>query len=245
MAFSPAEWRARQQLAACFRVFEMLGWTELVYNHVSLRVPGPYPHFLINPFGLNFGEIKASNLVKVDLDGTVQGRSDWGVNPAGVVLHSALYANIPHAQCVMQSYTTNGMAVAGSAQGVTMTSFYAAQLAGRLAYHDTEGLILRADEAARLAQALRERPAAILRGHGLLAWDESLPKAFCTLWALQRACDAQVAGAALGPSVPVPEAVQRRCAEDAARLSGDAEFAASVFEALVRQADGIDTSWRE
>jgi ribulose-5-phosphate 4-epimerase/fuculose-1-phosphate aldolase len=245
MAFSPAEWRARQQLAACYRVFDLLGWTELIYNHISLRVPGPQRHFLINPFGLHYSEVQASNLVKVDLDGTVVGRSEWGVNPAGVVPHAAIHAALEHAHCVMHTHTTSGMAVASSAQGLSITNFYAAQLAGRIAYHDFEGVTVHADEGARLVENIGGRPAVILRNHGLLAWGETLPKAFYTLWALQRACDVQVATATLGPALPVRPEVAARCAEDALKVSAGPEFGLDVFEALVRQVDHIDRSWRD
>jgi ribulose-5-phosphate 4-epimerase/fuculose-1-phosphate aldolase len=245
MAFSPAEWRARQQLAACYRVFDLLGWTELIYNHISLRVPGPQRHFLINPFGLHYSEVQASNLVKVDLDGNVVGRSEWGVNPAGVLPHAAIHAGIEPAHCVMHTHTTTGMAVASSAQGLSVTNFYAAQLAGRIAYHGFEGVTVHADEGARLVQDIGGRAAVILRNHGLLAWGETLPKAFYTLWALQRACDVQVAGAALGPALTVHPDVAARCAEDALKVSASPEFGLDVFEALVRQVDRVDRGWRD
>jgi ribulose-5-phosphate 4-epimerase/fuculose-1-phosphate aldolase len=245
MAFSPAEWRARQQLAACYRVFDLLGWTELIYNHITLRVPGPYRHFLVNPSGLHYSEVQASNLVKLDIDGNVVGRSGWGINAAGVMPHASIHAGVEQANCVMQIRTTSGMAVASSAQGLSITNFYAAQLAGRIAYHDFEGITVHADEGPRLVQTVAAQPAAILRNHGLLAWGETLPKAFYTLWVLQRACDVQVAGAALGPALPVPDAVQRHCADDAAKASASPEFGVDVFEALVRQVDKVDRNWRD
>jgi ribulose-5-phosphate 4-epimerase/fuculose-1-phosphate aldolase len=246
MAFSPAEWRARQQLAACLRVFDLLGWTELIYNHVSLRVPGPNRHFLINPFGLHYGEVTATSLVKVDLEGNVLGRSDWGVNPAGFTPHAAIHGALEQAHCVMHTHTTSGMAVACSVQGLAMTNFYAAQLGGRVAYHDFEGVTVHADEGARLAADIGpDTPAVILRNHGLMAWGETLPKAFHTLWTLQRACDVQVAGAALGPAIPIDEATQRRCAEDALKVTSGPEYGLDVFEAMVRQVDRYDKSWRD
>ncbi len=239
------EWQARQQLAACYRVFHHLGWTELIYNHVSLRVPGPERHFLINPFGLHYSEVRASNLVKVDLDGAIIGDSEWGINPAGFAPHAAIHRGLAQAHCVMHTHTTSGMAVACSAQGLSISNFYAAQLGGRIAYHDFEGITVHADEGARLLASIGDRPAVILRNHGLLAWGETLPQTFLLLWTLQRACDVQVAGAALGPVIPVPESIQRRCAVDARKVSASAAFGQDAFDAMVRLVDRTDRSWRD
>jgi ribulose-5-phosphate 4-epimerase/fuculose-1-phosphate aldolase len=239
------EWQARQQLAACYRIFDLLGWTELIYNHISLRVPGRERHFLINPFGLHYSEVKASNLLKVDLQGRVLDASPWGINAAGFAPHSALHANLDGAHCVMHTHTTNGMAVASSAAGLSIGNFYAAQLGGRVAYHDFEGITVHADEGARLEQAIGDKPAVILRNHGLLAWGPTLASTFYTLWALQRACDVQVAGAALGPVIPIPESVQQRCRRDAAVVNKDADFGRENFDAMVRLVDRRDPGWRE
>src|SRR5262245_28805266 len=121
-SYSPAEWRARQQLAACCRVLAHLKWTDLLNNHVSLRVPGPSNHFLTNPYGLDCSEVCASNLVKVDPDGQVVGRTEWGVDPASLVLHAALHAHVEQATCVLRIQTTPGMAVASSAQGLSFSN---------------------------------------------------------------------------------------------------------------------------
>lgn len=239
------EWQARQQLAACYRVFDHLGWTELIYNHISLRVPGPERHFLINPFGLHYSEVRASNLVKVDLDGAIIGTSAWGINPAGFAPHATIHRGIERAHCVMHTHTTTGMAVACSAQGLSISNFYAAQLGDRLAYHDFEGITVHPDEGARLLASIGDKPAVILRNHGLLAWGETLPQTLHLLWTLQRACDVQVAGAALGPPIPVPEPIQRRCAEDAWKVSAGATWGQDVFDALVRLVDRTDRSWRD
>jgi ribulose-5-phosphate 4-epimerase/fuculose-1-phosphate aldolase len=241
------EWRARQQLAACYRVFDRLGWTELIYNHISLRVPGPGPErqFLINPFGLHYSEVRASNLVKVDLQGNVLGRSEHGFNAAGFAPHAALHRALPQAHCVMHTHTTTGMAVASSAGGLSISNFYAAQLGGRVAYHDFEGITVHADEGARLVAAIGERPAVILRNHGLLAWGPTLASTFYTLWVLQRACDIQVAGAALGPVIEIPEAVQRNCQRDAAVVNTHPDFGRENFDAMVRLVDRTDRSWRD
>jgi ribulose-5-phosphate 4-epimerase/fuculose-1-phosphate aldolase len=246
LACSAGEWQARQQLAACYRVFDMLGWAELIYNHISLRVPGPERHFLLNPFGLHYREVRASNLVKVTLDGRIVGRSDWGVNPGGFTPHATIHGALGAAPCVMHTHTTAGMAVASSVGGLSISNFYAAQLGGRLAYHDFEGITVHADEGPRLLASIGDsRQAVILRNHGLLVWSETLPKAFYTLWALQRACEVQVAGAALGPAIPIPESIQRRCCEDALKVSASADFGRDVFDAMVRLVDRQDRSWRD
>ena len=127
------EWTARVQLAAAYRIFNLLGWTELIYNHISLRVPGPEKHFLINPFGLHYSEVTASNLVKIDLAGNIVGESKWPVNPAGFTPHATIHANIPDAHCVMHTHTTAGLAVACLEDGLSMSNFYSAQLHGELA----------------------------------------------------------------------------------------------------------------
>lgn len=235
----------RVQLAACYRVFHLLGWTELIYNHITVRIPGPERHFLINPFGLHYSEVKASNLVKIDLEGRVIGDSTWPVNPAGFVLHSAIHQGIEGAHCVMHTHTTAGCAVACSQAGLSMDNFYSAQLHDRVAYHDFEGITVHADEGPRVIRSIGQRPAVILRNHGLLAWGDTLPYTFAVLWTLQRACEIQVAGAALGPTLPIPEAVQRKASQDALQFDPRRGGGRDVFAALVRMVDRADPSYKE
>lgn len=241
---APAEWTLRVELAACYRIFAMLGWTELIYNHITVRIPGPRADFLINPFGLHYSEVTASNLVRIDLDGRIVGHSDWPVNPAGFTIHGAIHAGVPGAHCVMHTHTTAGMAVACSRGGLSISNFYSAQLHGKLAYHEFEGITVRADEGPRLVRAIGDRPAVILRNHGLLAWGDSIHRAFAILWLLQRACEIQVASMAMGPVIEVPEEIQRRCTADS--LQFDPRFGAGrdMFDALVRQVDRVDPSYR-
>jgi ribulose-5-phosphate 4-epimerase/fuculose-1-phosphate aldolase len=242
--YSVEEWRARVELAACYRIFAHLGWTELIYNHITVRLPGPERHFLINPFGLHYSEVRASNLVRIDLDGAIVGRADWPVNPAGFTIHGAIHAGIPSAHCVMHTHTTAGMAVACSAAGLSPSNFYAAQLHGKLAYHDFEGITVRADEGPRLVRSIGDRPAVILRNHGLLAWGDTVPRAFAVLWLLNRACEIQLAATSMGPVIEVPEEVRVRCTRDS--LQFDPRFGAGqdMFDALTRQIDRIDASYR-
>ena len=245
----PQERRLRNDLAACYRIFDFLGWTELIYNHITVRLPdevtGGAVHFLINPFGLHFSEVTAGNLVKIDLDGRIVEASDWPVNPAGFTLHAAIHGGIPDAHCVMHTHTTTGSAVACSATGLSRDNFYAAMLHGRLAYHDFEGITVHADEGPRVVRSIGSAQAVILRNHGLLSWGVDIPQAFAYLWTLQRACDIQVAGAALGPTTPVPEAVQRQASADALQFDARHGAGRDVFDALVRQVDRRDPSYRD
>lgn len=235
----------RVELAACYRIFAMLGWTELIYNHITVRVPGPERHFLINPFGLHYSEVTAANLVKIDLEGHIVGEARHRVNPAGFTLHAAIHAGIEGAHCVMHTHTTAGCAVACSASGLSMDNFYSAQLHDRVAYHDFEGITVHADEGPRVVRSIGNRPAVILRNHGLLSWGATIPLAFAMLWTLQRACEIQVASAALGATVPIPEAVQRKASADALQFDPRYGGGRDVFEALVRQVDRIDATYRK
>ena len=175
--FSADEWQARVQLAAAYRIFDHLGWTELIYNHISLRVPGEASHYLINPFGLHYSEVCASNLVKVDLDGKIVGHSDWPMNPAGITFHGAIHATLPDAHCVMHLHTTATQAVCCLKDGLAFTNFYAAQLYGKVAYHDFEGITVHADEGARILKSAEGRPVLLLRNHGPVTIGATLPQA--------------------------------------------------------------------
>ncbi len=188
-----AEWQARVQLAACYRVFDLLGWTEMIFNHITLRVPGPQRVFLINPFGLMYHEVTASNLVAVDIDGHPVRPTEHAVNRAGFVTHSAIHGHVDQAHCVMHTHTTTGMAVACQEQGLSHDSFYGAQLHGRVAYHEFEGITVNPDERSRMLRSIGDKQCVILRNHGLLSWGHGIPEAFMWLWTLQRACDVQVA----------------------------------------------------
>ncbi len=231
---SQAEWQARVRLAGVYRVFHYLGWTELIFNHISLRVPDQPGHFLLNPYGLHYSEVTADNLVKVDLLGQVQQDSAYGINPAGFVPHSQIHANIPSAHCVMHTHTTAGMAVACSQAGLQMNNFYSAQLHGQVAYHDFEGITLHADEGPRLLRSIGQRQAVILRNHGLLAWGHSLGNAFAVLWTMQRACEVQLATAALGPSIPITDDIQRKCAADSLQFNRQRDVGEDILDALLR-----------
>ena len=240
---SEAERAARVELAAAYRVFDHLGWTEMIFNHITARVPGPEKLFLINPFGLHYREITASSLVLVDLDGNLVRDSRWPVNQAGFVIHSAIHAAIDAAHCVMHTHTTTGMAVACLKEGLSPTNFYAAQLHGRLAYHDFEGVTVDAGERERLVRDIGDKPAVILRNHGLLAWGPSVAEAFMLLWTLQRACDVQVAASAAGALNPIRAEVCERTVRDSG--PGETRTCEDVFAALQRLVDARDASYRD
>src|SRR5262249_2175070 len=175
---SREEWEARVLLAACYRVFAHLGWTEMIYNHITLRLPGPERHLLINPFGLHYTEVTASNLVKIDLDGNILSDSRWPINPAGLAPPPPTHRHTETPPRVTRPHALAGPAGACPRGGLSMTNFYSAQLYGKVAYHDFEGITVNPDEGPRMLKSLDGKPILILRNHGLLAWGETLPQAF-------------------------------------------------------------------
>ena len=237
-----AERKARVELAAAYRIFDMLGWVELIFNHITLRVPGPQKHFLINPFGLHYREITASNLVLIDIDGNAVRETEWPVNRAGFVLHSAIHSSVERAHCIMHTHTTTGSAVACLKDGLSHDNFYGAMLHGRVAYHDFEGITVEPGEKERLLRDIGDKPAVILRHHGLLAWGPTVPEAFLMMWTLQRACDVQIAASQAGAVQPI----RREVFEQTVRESSTSEkrTCEDVFAALQRKLDATDPSYR-
>jgi ribulose-5-phosphate 4-epimerase/fuculose-1-phosphate aldolase len=243
-AYSPQEWAIRVELAACYHLFDYLGWTEMIFNHITMRVPGPDHHFLINPFGLHYSEVTPHNLVKIDLDGKIVGHSDYPVNPAGFVIHSALHAAVPDALCIMHTHTTAGLAVASSKRGLVPTNFYSATLWNQVAYHDFEGPSVHDDEKPRLVANLGDKRAMILRNHGLLVAGPTIPDTFELLFRLDRACEIQVATEQIDEGIMLSEAV---CKESSMRILNNhrptpdgmtaAPTARIFFDAMARQAE--------
>ena len=246
--FHPDEWAARVQLAACYRIFAMLGWVEMIFNHITVRLPDSVTHgekqFLINPFGLHYSEVTARNLVRIDLTGRVLDGSTSAINPAGFTVHAAIHEGLPGAHCIMHTHTTAGVAVACLPGGLQQTNFYTAQLHNMVAYHDFEGITIHADEGPRLLKSMGSRQAVILRNHGLLAWGQTLPQTFAILWTLQRACDVQLATFSMGAAIPVTDEVAARCTRDALQYP-DKGGGQDMFNAMVRQVDRIDASYRQ
>jgi ribulose-5-phosphate 4-epimerase/fuculose-1-phosphate aldolase len=239
---SEAERAARVQLAACYRIFNHLGWVEMIFNHITLRVPGPEKLFLINPFGLHYSEITASSLLLIDIEGNPVRESKWPVNRAGFVIHSAIHGNVESAHCVMHTHTTTGMAVACQKDGLSPTNFYAAQLHGGVAYHDFEGITVEEGEKTRLLASIGQKKAVILRNHGLLAWGPSVPEAFMTLWTLQRACDVQIAASSAGTLNPIRNEVFAQTVRESG--PGEKRTCNDVFAAMQRLVDAKDPSYR-
>jgi ribulose-5-phosphate 4-epimerase/fuculose-1-phosphate aldolase len=221
--FGAAEWEARVQLAAAYRIFEHLGWSELIYNHISLRVPGEDGHFLINPFGLHYREVTASNLVKVDIEGHIVGHSDWPINPAGFTFHGAIHAVQPEAHCVMHVHTT---------------------LYGSVAYHDFEGITVHLDEGRRILASAGGKPVLLLRNHGPVVIGRTLPHAFALMWMVQRACEVQVATLSMGAPRPIPVPVMEGCVRDSLNFNPKFGAGADAFAALQRLIDAKDPSYR-
>jgi len=243
-AMSDDEWKLRLELAACYRLFDRFGWNELIYNHITVRVPAPSDadgapaQYLINPFGLNYNEVTATNLVLIDVDGNKLDASPYPVNAAGFVIHSAIHAARPDAHCVMHTHTTAGMAVACKRGGLRSDNFYSAILSGSIGYHDFEGITTDLDEQPRLVASLGANDVLILRNHGLLVVGEHIPLAFQTMWTLQRACEVQLAADSMaGENVPVAEGVLRVIPEQVKPMQrGQQRIGEAVFEATLRRA---------
>lgn len=242
---SDAEWEARQQLAAAYRVFDHLGWSEMIYNHITLKVPGEDHSFLINPFGLHFSEVKASNLVKIDIDGNKLDDSPYPVNRAGFVQHAVFHRHLPDVHCIMHTHTTAGMAVSSLEGGLQPINFYACNFAGQIAYHDFEGVTVRDEEGARLVANLGDKRMLLLRNHGIVAMGRTLPEAFIKHWSLQRACEIQLATLSMGKPLTVPPEVVAVHQRDLHMAQVPGGPGAADFAAMVRLVDRVDTSWRE
>lgn len=199
----------REQLAAVYRLLAHFQMTDLIFTHVSVRIPGPEHHFLINPYGLLFEEITASSLVKIDLDGNPVGESDYPVNPAGFVIHSAIHRARADAQCVLHTHTRAGTAVAGQKGGLLPVNQISLEFYNRVGYHDYEGVALNLDEQDRLVKDLGEHPSLILRNHGLLTVGRTPGAAFLKMFYLNKACEIQLAAQAGGELVfPDPDVAE-------------------------------------
>jgi ribulose-5-phosphate 4-epimerase/fuculose-1-phosphate aldolase len=241
--FSAEEWEVRVKLAATYRIFAHLGWEELIYNHISLRVPGPEHHFLINPFGLHYSEVTASNLVKVDIEGNTVGHSDWPINPAGFTFHGAIHATVPDAHCVMHVHTTPTLAVCCQEDGMSFTNFYAAQLWGQVAYHDFEGITLHRDEGARILASTGNKPVLLLRNHGPVVLGRTLAQAFNLMWLVQRACEVQVASQGMGALRPIAVSVLEKCVRDSLNFNPKYGAGEDSFAAMQRVVDRVNPGY--
>ena len=230
------EWDLRVQLAAAYRVADHLGWSELIYTHISARIPGRDHHFLINPYGLRFDEVTASNLVKIDLDGNPVEPQRHKANKAGFVIHSAIHAARADAGCVWHMHTLAGMAVSAQHEGLLPVHMYSHNFWQRLSYHDFEGPAMRLDERERLVASLGvENQALILRNHGLLTIGETIPEAFIRFWRLNRSCEIQLAAQATKLRLPPPEVCEASYQMGEEFLTDQAGLGELEFDAIVRK----------
>jgi len=231
---SAAEWQLRTDLAACYRLVALYGWSDLIFTHISARVPGPEHHFLINPYGMMFDEITASSLVKVDAAGHKLNDSPFPVNQAGFVIHSAVHAVREDVVCVLHTHTRAGVAVSAQRGGVLPISQQSTFVLASLAYHDYEGVAFRPDEKPRLQADLADKNFLCLRNHGLLTTGRSIAEAFLAMYVFETACQIQIAAQAGGELIPIAPAIIRGTGE-AMRVQTDGMGAQFVWPSLMRQ----------
>lgn len=244
----PTERQVREDLAACYRLVALHGWDDLVFTHISARVPGEQGHFLINPYGMLFEEITASSLVKIDLQGQIVGDSPYPVNPAGFTIHSAVHEVRPDAHCVMHLHTLDGTAVATSREGLQPMNQTAQLILHDLAYHDYEGVALDHAEKPRLQQDLGDKHLMLLRNHGTLTLGERCADAFLRMYFLERACSMQVRSRTLGgPGSDYPTADPVIALN--ARIGESQNVAAAarqlVWPALLRKLDRLCPDYKD
>ncbi|HEX6738254.1 MAG TPA: class II aldolase/adducin family protein [Vicinamibacteria bacterium] len=239
-----AEWQLRVDLAACYRLVARYRWDDLIFTHISARVPGPEPEFLINPYGMLFEEITASSLVKVDLSGRKVLESPHEINPAGFVIHSAVHAAREDAHCVLHLHTLNGVAVSAQKGGVLPVSQQSIFVLSSLAYHDYEGVALLDEEKPRLVRDLGDKSFLMLRNHGLLTVAETIPEAFLLMYVFESACTIQVrAQAGGGELVPIDPRLIAGAQAQARAVTRNAG-GALAWPGLLRQLDRVDSSYR-
>ena len=244
-SISPAEWALRVQLAGAYRVADHLGWSELIYTHISARVPGPEHHFLINPYGLRFDEVTASSLVKIDVEGNPINQRGHTANKAGFIIHSAIHMARLDAQCVWHMHTLAGMAVSAQDEGLLPAHMYSHNFWNRLSYHDFEGPSMRLDERSRLVSSFgKSNQAIILRNHGLLTVGRTIPEAFIRFWRLNRACEIQLAAQAAKLRLPSPEVCEASFAMGEEFLTDQAGLGQLEFDSILRKLEAKDASYK-
>jgi len=242
---SAEEWQARVDLAAAYRLVALHGWDDLIFTHISARVPGEDHHFLLNPYGMMFDEVTASSLVKIDLEGNKVMESPHFINPAGFTIHSAVHAAREDALCVMHLHTNYGIAVSAQKNGLLPLSQQAMFALSSLAYHDYEGLALDEEEKPRLVAAFGDKKFLILRNHGLLTVGRTAAEAFLGMSLLERACQIQILAQSGGGELsPISREIIGRVASqmDAVTVG---QGAALTWPGLLRKLDRIDPSYRD
>ena len=240
---SPEEWQLRVDLAACYRLVAAYGWSDLVFTHISARIPGPEHHFLINPYGLMFDEITASSLVKVDQQCNKLIDSPFPVNPAGFVIHSAVHEAREDAGCVIHTHTRAGVAVSSQAAGVLPISQQSTFVLGSLAYHGYEGVAFRDEEKPRLQADLGSANFLVLRNHGLLTVGKTIADAFLAMYTFESTCQIQISAQAGGELTQVNPLIVKGVAE-AMRVQTGGLGGAFAWPALLRKADRLDPGYK-
>jgi ribulose-5-phosphate 4-epimerase/fuculose-1-phosphate aldolase len=241
---APKEWELRVALAAVYRLVAHFGWDDLIFTHLSARVPGGDHHFLINPYGMTFDEITASSLVKVDLEGRKVMDSPYDINPAGFTIHSAIHAARENANCVLHTHSINGAAVSAQKHGVLPVSQQSIFVLSSLGYHDYEGVALRADEKPRLVRDLGANNFFMLRNHGLITVVDNIPDAFLFMYIFESACMIQLrAQASGGELIPIDTRIIETAKQQASTVTAEAG-GKLAWPALLRKLDRIDPSYR-
>jgi ribulose-5-phosphate 4-epimerase/fuculose-1-phosphate aldolase len=243
---SPEEWDQRVALAAAYRLVAYFHWDDLIFTHLSARVPGPDHHFLINPYGMTFDEITASSLVKVDLAGNKVMDSAYEINPAGFTIHSAIHEARDDAQAVFHVHSLNGIAVSAQEHGVLPISQQSIFVLSSLAYHDYEGVALRDDEKPRLVADLGNKNFLMLRNHGLLTVSETIPEAFLALYIFETTCTIQVRAQSCGDKlITVDPRIIAGAQAQAKQVTRGAGGGALAWPGLLRKLDRLDPSYAE
>jgi len=244
---SAEEWEVRVKLAAAYRLVDYFGWCELIYGHLTAKVPGPDHHFLINPYGLNYDEVTASNLVKIDLEGNkVDPDCEYPVSAAGFVIHSAIHmSQAEQNQVVMHTHSRSGMALAALEEGLLPVSMGATALHGHVSYHEYEGVSLYLEERERLIAALGNNQSMILRNHGLLTTGRTVAETFLRHYRLERAAQVQLDASAAGQLHILDETTALQSGKDVNRFAEmEDDNGALEYAALMRKLDKIDTSYQ-
>jgi ribulose-5-phosphate 4-epimerase/fuculose-1-phosphate aldolase len=242
---SGAEWEQRVALAAAYRLIAYFKWDDLIFTHVSARIPGPEHHFLINPYGMLFDEITASSLVKVDLEGKKVSESPYEINPAGFVIHSAIHAAREDAKCVLHVHSLNGIAVSAQKQGVLPISQQSIFVLSSLGYHDYEGVALRDDEKPRLVRDLGDKNFLMLRNHGLLTVADSVAEAFLAMYLFESTCTIQVRAQAGGGELVAVDPRIIEGAKQQAKAATRGAGGALLWPGMLRRLDRVDPSYKE
>lgn len=242
---SDVEWRARVDCAALYRLIALYGWDDMIFTHISMRIPGPEHHFLINPYGFMFDEITASSLVKVDLDGNVIAPTPYFINPAGFTIHSAIHGAREDASCVIHCHTDAGVAVSAQKGGLLPISQTAMACTADLAYHDYEGVALDLDERERLVGDLGTHSFMLLRNHGTLTVGDSAAGAFMRMFYLERACKMQVLAQGGGELLQCDQAMEQRVGKQVSpafnQTFGGALAWPGLLRKVARQSPGFNT----